>query len=139
MLPWAYLWRLPPVVAALAGEAGARPPSHVYCDGGTWSGVSIYFADGDPSVTDETIRLPYTIYEIKLSVDIAKITTKDKSTMAKVVNRRSNFVVISYLYRGVHFTDTLVDTGDVITQYATMAMSTVASVVTFHRQCKILR
>lgn len=139
MLRWALPWRLPLVVVALTGEAGARTPSHVFCDGGTWNGVSIYFADGDPSVADETVRLPDTIYEVKLSLDIAKITTKDSSTMAKVTNRRSNFVVISYLYRGVHYTDTLLDTGDVITQYTAMAMSTVASVVTFHRQCKILR
>lgn len=139
MLRPAFPWQLPLVVVAFTGEASALPPSHVYCDSGTWGGVSVYFADGDPSVTDETIGLPDMVYEIKLSVNIAKITTRDKSTMAKVVNRRRNFVVISYLYGGVHYTDTLLDTGDVITQYTTMAMSTVASVVTFHRQCKILR
>lgn len=100
MLRPAFAWQLPVVVVAFTGEASAQPPSHAYCDSGTWSGVSVYFADDHPSVTDETIRLPDSIYEIKLSVKIAKITTKDKSTMAKVVNPSRNFVVISYLHRG---------------------------------------
>lgn len=122
--------------------ASASPSFEVTCDAGKWNGVSLYLKDGKRTVENDSMELPETTYSIDPYEDIAIIYTAGKTVNAKVLNRYEgslSYSVVSYVFGGVNYTDTVYETGFVIVQYAKMSMwgEPYSSTVTL--QCETLK
>lgn len=121
--------------------ASASPSFEVTCSAGKWSGVSLYLKEGKRTVKNDSMELPETTYSIDPYENIATIYTAGKTVNAKVLNRYDgslSYTVVSYVFGGVNYTDTVYETGFVIVQYAKMSMWGEPYSSTVTQQCKPL-
>lgn len=121
--------------------ANASPSLEVTCSAGKWSGVSLYLKEGKRTVENDSMELPETTYSIDPYEDIATIYTAGKTVNAKVLNRYDgslSYSVVSYVFGGVNYTDTVYENGFVIVQYAKMSLWGEPYSSTVTQQCKPL-
>lgn len=120
-------------------SAYARGPQVVSCEGGVWSGYSVaYEKDGVKSFDDNT-TLPATVYKIDYDANTAVMLDDKTETKASIVHSHLDYTTISYVYRNVHYTDTLFSNGTIITQFAKMSLIYWPIGSSFHKVCTVVQ
>lgn len=121
-------------------DASATPSFEVSCDAGKWNGVSIFLKDGDQNAINDSMELPKTEYSIDPYDDVATIYTSGKTVNAKILNRYDgslSYTVVSYVFGGVNYTDTIYETGYVIVQSTKMSLWGEPYASTVSKQCSV--
>ena len=126
------------VAMTLPQLAVAAPPTKVFCEGGQWQGVGFYVRDGKVEATEDSVGLPDTLYSVSLDSGAAVMSASQRDTAARVVNIYHSYVTLSYVYGGVHYTDTLYSNGLVISQNAKVTIVGTPAGVTFYQICRVL-
>lgn len=117
--------------------AYSAAPAVVECDAGRWAGVSMHaFGDSAMKPEPDGVELPYTIYTIDHSSGSATMFDGTRQTNARVVHSYGNYVVISYVFGNVHYTDTLYLNGMVVSQLAKTILFEPAT-STFYKTCSV--
>ena len=110
------------------------------CEAGKWSGASITVKDGERIVVNDNVDLPKTSYFIDPSQDVATVLTSGKSMEARVLHRYFGhlaYTIVSYVYGGVNYTDTIYENGFVIIQYSKMSLLGQPYASTVSNQCSV--
>lgn len=121
--------------------AKASPSQEVVCAAGKWSGTSINVKDGVSSTTTDSMELPKTTYIIDPYEEQAIVLTSGKEVSAKILNRYNgslSYTVVSYVFGGVSYTDTIYQNGFVFVQYAKMSLWGEPYASTVSQQCIVL-
>lgn len=120
----------------------AAPSFEVVCSAGKWSGVSLFLKGGERTLDNDSLELPETTYSIDPYEDVATIYTAGKTINAKILNRYDgslSYTVISYVFGGVNYTDTVYQSGYVIVQYSKMSLWTEPYASTVSKQCSVIK
>lgn len=118
----------------------AKAPSVVVCEADKWQGSTVSFDwDRELSVGADSVNLPRTIYELSHDYKTAYVYDGKKKTAALVVNTYRKYVVLSYVYGGVHYTDTLYDSGFVFSQLSKTSLALQPLATIFYKQCEVVK
>ena len=123
----------------VANAVEFKQPRIVLCEAGRWFGVSVFYADGIPETTEDSVGLPGILYRIDYETMSSVIDDGKEETVATVVHTYSTYATLSYVYGGVHYTDTLYSDGTVVSQLAKASVRHSPAASLFHKHCRVLR